>query len=278
MAGLLDARHFLYRNLNPEAWPHKGLSPLNKAISILVIISVTSSILETESTIISKYGVIFKYFDLIVGSVFAIEYILRVFSSGEEEKYKGISGRIRYIISPIALADLAAIIVFFVTVDLTGSSLLRLLRLSRLLVIAKLTRYSQALANIVSAIYTRRIELLLSLLVAFGMMLLSATFMYFAEAEENPESFGSIPRALWWGVATVTKVGYAGAFPQTVLGKVFAALFAIAAVGVVAMPTGILAGAFSEAFRENARRAPTKHQSLAESELGDDQFESESSP
>jgi voltage-gated potassium channel len=56
-------------------------------------------------------------------------------------------------------------------------------------------------------------------------------------------------------VATVTKVGYGGAYPVTVIGKIFAALFAIAAVGVVAMPTGILAAAFSDAFQRERQRA-----------------------
>ncbi len=85
-------------------------------------------------------------------------------------------------------------------------------------------------------------------------LVLASSVLHYTESDTSPESLGSIPRALWWGVATVTKVGYAGAFPETILGKVFAALFAVAAVGVVALPTGILAASFSNAFQRDRRR------------------------
>ncbi|MFC5595296.1 potassium channel family protein [Lysobacter niastensis] len=64
-----------------------------------------------------------------------------------------------------------------------------------------------------------------------------------------PEAFGSIPRALWWSVSTLTTVGYGDVVPVTVLGRLSAALTALSGIGLIAMPTGILSAAFSEAFR-----------------------------
>ncbi len=143
---------------------------------------------------------------------------------------------------------------FLLAAGLGDTVLLRLFRLLRLLTLAKLGRYSNAIQNIGMALKDRRYELLMSVAAGFIVMLLAASALHYTEGARSPESFGSIPRALWWGVATVTKVGYGGAFPATILGKVFAAIFAVAAVGVVALPTGILAASFSNAFQRDRRR------------------------
>ena len=84
--------------------------------------------------------------------------------------------------------------------------------------------------------------------------------MYLLESENNPEAFGSIPRALWWSVCTLTTVGYGDIYPHSPLGKVFGGLTSIAGIGLIAMPTGILAAAFSDAFQKSR----TQRQEFAE--------------
>lgn len=73
--------------------------------------------------------------------------------------------------------------------------------------------------------------------------------LYWAEADSQPDKFGSIPRSLWWSVVTLTTVGYGDVYPVTPLGKFFSGLVAIAGIGLIAMPTGILAAAFSDAVQ-----------------------------
>ncbi|MGE0829522.1 MAG: ion channel, partial [Hyphomonadaceae bacterium] len=75
---------------------------------------------------------------------------------------------------------------------------------------------------------------------------------YFVEGETKPEEFGSVTRSLWWAIVTLTTVGYGDVYPETVLGRIAAGLVALAGIGIVAMPTGILASAFAEEFRERA--------------------------
>ena len=93
-------------------------------------------------------------------------------------------------------------------------------------------------------------------------MLLAASGMYFFERHVQPVAFGSIPDAMWWAVSTLTTVGYGDVTPQTVGGKMFGALVTIIGVGMVALPTGILASGYAaqanmrlHRYRQEASRA-----------------------
>jgi voltage-gated potassium channel len=131
---------------------------------------------------------------------------------------------------------------------------MRVLRLVRL---AKLGRLSRAWNDIVSAVHSRRDELLLTLGLAFILILFSSTLMYWAEGGVQPDKFGSIPRSFWWAVVTLTTVGYGDVYPITPLGEFCAGLVAIAGIGVIALPTGILAAAFSDTVQ---RRKADRHE------------------
>lgn len=247
-------RRGLYEQLDAAGWARPGMSPVNRLVAGAITLAVLMAVLETEGELRAANAKLFENADLVFGLLFSVEYSLRLWAAGENPRYRGVGGRIRYALSPFALIDLLAILPFLLTVGLQDAFLLRIFRLLRLFSLARLGRYSSALQNIFSALKERRYELLMSLAAAFVVMLLAASALHFTEGSTNPESFGSIPRALWWGAATVTKVGYGNAFPVTVLGRVFAVVFAIAAVAVVAMPTGILAAAFSDAFRRERER------------------------
>lgn len=91
------------------------------------------------------------------------------------------------------------------------------------------------------------------------LIIISSTVLYLAEGSVQPEEFGSIPRAIWWSVATLTTVGYGDVTPITALGKVFAGITAMFGIGLVAMPTGILAAAFSEAFQNKRNQTPPEN-------------------
>jgi voltage-gated potassium channel len=105
--------------------------------------------------------------------------------------------------------------------------------------------------NLTDAVHSRRYELGLTMGLAVGLLLVGAAALYWIEGDLQPEKFGSIPRALWWAVITMTTIGYGDVYPITPLGKFVAALVAIAGIGLIAMPTGILAAAFSDAMRKD---------------------------
>jgi voltage-gated potassium channel len=94
---------------------------------------------------------------------------------------------------------------------------------------------------------------LLSVLVIFLMVLfLASVTVYFLERDVQPATFGNIPAALWWAVATLTTTGYGDVVPITPLGRMVAAFVMICGLGVFGLWTGILATGFAaETRRDN---------------------------
>ncbi|WP_447527926.1 ion transporter [Vreelandella sp. TE19] len=241
----------LYRQLAPEARPQLGLSGVNRVICLLILLASLTAILETESTLRDPAPQLFTALEALFVALFTVEYLVRLYAVGENPRYRGVRGRLRYIFSFWALLDLVAILPFFIGfIHHDNAFLLRLLRLVRMLRLARLGRFSQAWSSLADALKTRAYELWLSAGVAGLLLLFSSCCLYVVEADVQPEAFGSVPRALWWSIATLTTVGYGDVTPVTALGKSFAGLTAVAGIGLIAMPTGILAAAFSEAFRK----------------------------
>lgn len=187
--------------------------------------------------------------------MFLIEYGARIWVAAENPAYAaGWRGRLRYVVSPTALVDLLALSPMLFVAYGSEVFLLRLVRLARILRLARLGRFSAAAAEIAAALRSRRYELGMSVALAGLLLLVSATLLYVAEGQHQPESFGSIPRAMWWSIATLTTVGYGDVYPVTPLGKVMAAITAVAGIGLIAMPTGILAAAFSDALQKRREK------------------------
>ena len=139
----------------------------------------------------------------------------------------------------------------------TGAPIFRLIRLFRLASLLRFGEFSNALRALSTAIVERRYDLAVTGALAGVLVLGGATALYWAEGAQQPEAFGSIPRAMWWSIITLTTVGYGDVSPVTTLGKFLAAIVALGGIGLVAMPTGIVAAAFSDAM-QNHREAKAK--------------------
>ena len=252
-------RKLLYRYVDATAWGHKGLSPFNFAICILIIVSVLLAVIETERPIREAYPYLFLISEQILFVLFVIEYGLRVYVAPENPKYSCAFGRLRYMKSGWAVFDLLALLSFMAPfVSNSLAFYIRLTRIFRILRVSRLGRFTQAWDLLWEATVRRKFELLMSATIAFILLLVSSAFLYLFEAELQPKEFGSIPRTLWWSVATLTTVGYGDVTPITVAGKFFASLTAISGIGIVAMPTGILAAAFSDAFQARQKADQNK--------------------
>jgi len=241
MSEQISARRRIYAQLEPSE-RISGLSPLNWLIMITICLSVIVAILETEITLLNAAPLLFAGLDIGFGLIFTAEYIARLWVAPERAKYRGPIGRLRYMASPWALVDLAVVLPFWLG-GVHEAVVLRLLRGARIIKLARIPGVSAALRRVITAIKDRQEELIISVALSFALMLFAATTLYMLEHDVQPEAFGSIPRAMWWGVATLTTVGYGDVYPVTGLGRLAAGFFALAGVGLVAMPAGIFASA-----------------------------------
>jgi voltage-gated potassium channel len=250
----------VYRQLEPTAWPRNGLSPVNAFLTALIIAAVVSAVLETEPLVAAGREQWFRRWELVVGSIFLVEYVFRVWIAVENPKFKDSRfPRLHYMASPIAIIDLLAIIPAFVAVGGGSSLVLRFFRILRMLRLAKLGRASHAWDDIKTAFYERRHEFGIILAIVGLTILVGGSLLYLAEAEAQPEKFGSIPRALWWAIVTLTTVGYGDVYPVTWLGRALAGIIAIAGVCVIALPTGIFAASFTDVMdRRSSSKAKRK--------------------
>lgn len=248
-------RRRVHMQLDPRAWSGIGLSPTNMVLMIAILLATVAAIVETEPSVSGPYRRVFATLELGFGALFIIEYAARFWTAAEDARLGGSAWlrRLRFSLTPPALFDLFAIAITFAPFLGINALAFRLIRLLRILRLAKLGRMSSALTLLVETVRSRRYELTVTLALAVTALVLGATALYWAEGDIQPAQFGSIPRALWWAVVTLTTIGYGDAYPITPLGKAMAAAVAFAGIGLIAMPTGILAAAFSEAVRKERK-------------------------
>ncbi len=256
----MSLRSYLYRQMEPSA-RERGISLINTLIVLLVLASFITFSLETEVSISADLRASLSSFNIVIVSIFALEYVVRLWIVGENPKYRGLGGRLKYASSSFALADLAAflpeliVMLAFNDADSGALAALKALRILRLL---KLARFVPAFTMLSNAFARCWSQLAVALGLALALIYVSAIALYFIEGGHQPEAFGSIPRATWWAVATLTTVGYGDAYPVTAIGKFVAAIIALAGIGVVALPAGIFASAVSDEMSSQQKKK--KHQ------------------
>lgn len=257
----------VYDNLNADETNRFGRS-IDTAIIFLIGVSIIAVILESDRDMAKDYRSAFVIFEWFSSIVFSIEYVLRVWTCTCDEKYSHpIKGRLRYMTSVMALIDLIAILPFYLTfIKGLDLRIVRAIRLFRLFRLFKIGRYAQSIAQLGGVFTSKKEELAITFFVTMLMLVMASSVMFFAEHDAQPEKFKSIPASMWWGVATLTTVGYGDVYPITPIGKFFGAIIALLGVGLVAMPAGIIAGGFNEAIEEKKRAKSKAARELAEAE------------
>jgi len=220
-----------------------------KFIYSLIIINVIALILESYKELRENYGDVFQLIEIFSVIIFTIEYLLRFWVADLDKEVQ--KSRMKFTFSSLGLIDLFAIIPFYLPllfpIDLR---VIRILRLLRLLRIFKLGRFSKSLKTINQVLKETKTDLIITFFVAFILLVLSSTLMYYVENEAQPEKFASIGHSFWWSVATLTTVGYGDVYPITAMGKFLSAIIALIGIGFVALPTGIISSSFVDKLQK----------------------------
>ena len=244
-------KRLVNRHLNPKDGESKKVDTF---IILLIAANVLSVVLETEPEMAEHYTHLFNRFELFSTAFFSVEYALRLWVCDYDDRFKdGLKGRLRFAFTVMALVDLIAIVPFYLTLFFGSQMDLRIvraIRLMRLLRILKMGRYAYAVKTVANVFGRKREELAISAFVLVVVLVLSSSVVYFLENEAQPDAFRSIPQAMWWGVITITSVGYGDVSPITIAGKFAGAIVSVLGVLMVALPTGILASGFAEEIRE----------------------------
>ncbi len=220
-------------------------------IIFTIVLTVVSIILESEPKLNKRFTPIFLAIEYFSVTVFTIEYLLRCWSAPVSRKWGNFppaEARWRYMSSLHAIIDLLAILPLLLSLL---SIDLRFLRVIRLLRIFKLTRYNSAMNTLLSVIKHEAKAFSSVLFVLVIIMIISSSCIYLLEHKAQPEVFGSILKSMWWSIVTLATVGYGDATPITPLGKLFGGIIMTVGIGLVALPAGLLASAFSEQLHKN---------------------------
>ena len=241
---------------------------------ILIVLNIAAVCLESVKHIGNEYKVAFNAFEFFSVVIFSIEYVLRVWSAPARNDLgnsTNIIKRMKYIFSFTGLIDFLAIIPSILPYFFGGLDL-RWLRVLRLLRLLKISNYSSALEDFFSAIKADWRSFSAALYLMVIALFLSSALMYVAEHDSQPEKFSSIPETMWWGLITLTTVGYGDVSPVTPLGKIIGAFTAIMGVCTVALLTGIVASAFANQRAQKAAILEAEiSQALSDGVISDDE-------
>jgi hypothetical protein len=160
------------------------------AILLLIALNVLAVILETVAGFEARYGSYFLGFERFSVTVFSLEYVSRVWSAPTDPRYGGtVRGRLTYMITPMALIDLLAILPFFLPFVGIDLRFVRAFRLMRFFRIVKAGRYLSALRLFGAVARAKKEELVLTTFIVVLLLLTSSSLMYFAEHAAQPEAF-----------------------------------------------------------------------------------------
>ncbi|XP_007466019.1 PREDICTED: potassium voltage-gated channel subfamily KQT member 1 [Lipotes vexillifer] len=234
------------------------------AVFLIVLVCLIFSVLSTiEQYVALATGTLF-WMEIVLVTFFGTEYVVRLWSAGCRSKYVGVWGRLRFARKPISIIDLIVVVASMVVLcvgskgQVFATSAIRGIRFLQILRMLHVDRQGGTWRLLGSVVFIHRQELITTLYIGFLGLIFSSYFVYLAEKDAVNESgrveFGSYADALWWGVVTVTTIGYGDKVPQTWVGKTIASCFSVFAISFFALPAGILGSGFALKVQQKQRQ------------------------
>jgi len=243
----MTLRRRLYLILDPTAKGGLWERVFEVVLITIIVVNILALVVDSVKEIDHEYATLFHKIEVFSIIFYTIEYLARLYSIVEKPGYGDpAKGRLKFIVTPMAIIDLLAFLPFYFTFLPIDLRFLRIFRLMALFRVFKIARYLQALTLFKRVLAQRKEQLVLSFVFILFVLVLISFMMFYVEREAQPDKFSSIPAAMWWGIATLTTVGYGDIVPMTPLGKFLGGVFAITSVLLLALPAGILSSGFFE--------------------------------
>ena len=255
----MTLRRRLYLTLDPSEKGGFAERIFEIILISIILLNIVAIILSSIKEFDEKYQDYFRDFEIFSLVFFTIEYIARLYSIVEKRKYSHpVKGRLRFAATPLALVDLFSFLPFYLAFLPIDLRFLRIFRLMSIFRMFKIARYLHALNLFKRVLVERKEQLVLSFLFILFILVIISFVMFYVENAAQPDKFSSIPATMWWGIATLTTVGYGDIVPITNLGKILGGAFAIAGVGLLALPAGILSSGFFELLHVDKEKERVK--------------------
>jgi voltage-gated potassium channel len=220
-------------------------TPTGKAFDVLlmllIMLSVVAVLLESVAGVSERYGPTLRALEWAITIIFTIEYLLRILS---------LRRPLKYVFSFYGIIDLLAILPTYLSVIVSGTQsllVIRALRLLRVFRVLKLAQFVVEARTLKNALKASARKVLVFLGVVLTVVLVVGAVMYLIEGADA--GFTSIPQSMYWAIVTMTTVGYGDVAPQTVPGKILASIVMIIGYGIIAVPTGIVTVEMANARR-----------------------------
>eukprot|EP00057_Strongylocentrotus_purpuratus_P004868 XP_003729658.1 PREDICTED: potassium voltage-gated channel subfamily KQT member 1 isoform X2 [Strongylocentrotus purpuratus] len=234
------------------------------AVFIMVLVCLIFSVLSTIESYSKRFEETLFYMEIFLVVFFSCEYVVRLWSAGCRQQYQGLRGRLRFARKPILIIDLivvissTAVMCFGSEGQVFAASAIRGVRFLQILRMLHIDRQGGTWRLLGSVVFIHRQELITTLYIGFLGLIFTSYFVYLAEKDHIDAKgicqFETYADALWWGVVTVTTIGYGDKVPNTWLGKMIASCFSIFAISFFALPAGILGSGFALKVQHKQRQ------------------------
>ena len=208
---------------------------------VVILASVLVIMLESVASVRAEYGSLLRGAEWFFTLLFTIEYVTRLWCVGRP---------LTYAKSPLGLIDLLAVLPTYVSLLFPGGQVItvvRILRVLRVFRILKLARYLGEAGVLVRALKASQYKITIFVLTVVTITVIVGALMYLIEGPDN--GFTSIPRGAYWGIVTLTTVGFGDIIPRTPWGQALASVVMIMGYGIIAVPTGIVTAELVHAAR-----------------------------
>lgn len=239
----MSARNFLHAAFHD---PHcRAYRTVETFVWVLILLSIVVLLLEPFVEAGSRGDVILERLDRVVLYLFALEVTTRIltYRPPELEVFKKppfgrlrteIGARVRFALTPLMLIDIVTVLALVPA--LRG---LRVLRLLRLLRTGHLFRYSNPFYGITRAFEEDRLLFTFAFSVLGAETLLGGLSLFLVERQWNP-NINTVGDSLWWGLVTITTVGFGDITPVTTLGRFIGGAMMVGGMFTLAMFAGIV--------------------------------------